>query len=348
MTLPTTYAAVMLLAVFSLLCGGSWPNSVKLTGKWRFELFYFDFSFGFLITAVVLALTLGTFGTDGFVLYDDFMHAGYRNMAAGVVAGGLFNLGNFLLVAAMKLAGLSVAIPIGFGLALGIDGILAQVVDGQGEPGLVFAGVVVLAVAVVFDGWAFRSFSLHREFQKMKAGEHRTLRPSISWKGVVLSVIAGCLMGSSRPFMQFARVGEIGLGPYSLGLAFCAGVFFSTIVYGLYFMNLPIAGPPIGIREYFHAKLKDRIYGLGGGAVWCLGFVASLVVWAAPQEAQINPVVGSALRSGVAPLSTLCGLLAWGEFPRANVKVKALLFLMFFLLLAGLALLALAQSPTPA
>ena len=48
MTLATTYAAALLLTIFSMICWGSWANSLKLTGKWRFELFYFDYSIGVL------------------------------------------------------------------------------------------------------------------------------------------------------------------------------------------------------------------------------------------------------------------------------------------------------------
>jgi len=82
MTLPTNYLACLLAAIFSLLCGVAWANSVKLSGKRRFELFYFDFAAGVMLTAVVVALTLGTLGTDGFVLMDDFLHAGRKRRVA--------------------------------------------------------------------------------------------------------------------------------------------------------------------------------------------------------------------------------------------------------------------------
>ena len=347
MTLPTNYLACLLAAIFSLLCGVAWANSVKLSGKRRFELFYFDFAAGVMLTAVVVALTLGTLGTDGFVLMDDFLHAGKRNIAFGVVAGMIFNLGGFLLVAAIKMAGLSVAFPIGFGLAFAVWSVLAQVLDGQGKPALVFAGVAVLAAAIVFDMFAFSAVSLHHEVAKMKAGRHRTLRPSIAWKGVLLSVIGGVLMGSIRPLVQYSKAGEIGIGPYALGLCFCLGVFLSTFVFNLYFMNLPLAGAPLEMRDYLRGGGEGRILGLLSGVAGSLCVFAGLVAAAAPPEVQIDPVLACWLSGGLVPLGALSGVLAWKEFAGVGPKTMALVVLMFCLLLAGLGLVAAAQTVAP-
>jgi len=55
-----------------MLCWGSWANTFKLAGKWRFELFYYDYSLGVLIAAIIYALTFGNFGADGFTFVDDW------------------------------------------------------------------------------------------------------------------------------------------------------------------------------------------------------------------------------------------------------------------------------------
>ena len=54
MILPTTYLAALLLTFVTMVCWGSWANTTKMAGKWRFELFYFDYSFGLLLAATVL------------------------------------------------------------------------------------------------------------------------------------------------------------------------------------------------------------------------------------------------------------------------------------------------------
>jgi len=105
MILPQTYAVTLLLTILSLLCLGIWVSSLKFAGKWRFELFYFDFVFGLLGNGVDFAFTLGNLGYDGFDFLDDLQHAGKRQWVFGFAAGMIFNLANLLLVAAVSVAG---------------------------------------------------------------------------------------------------------------------------------------------------------------------------------------------------------------------------------------------------
>jgi glucose uptake protein len=342
MTLATTYAAALLITIFSMICWGSWANSLKLTGKWRFELFYFDFSIGVLVAAGIIALTFGMLGSDGFLLFDDLMRTGRRNMAYAFAAGMVFNLGNILLVAAIALAGLSVAFPIGIGLALVIGAVLNYIINGQGNPALIFAGVAVIVLAIVADALAYRARGMLKEVARMKAGQHRTLRPSVPWKGVLLSLASGVLIGSFYPLVEMAKTGENGLGPYAVGLIFCLGLFFSTIVYNLYFMNLPVEGPPLEVLEYFRSQPKQHLFGLLGGMVWGVGTMTNFVAASTPREAQVGPAIAYAIGHGGALLSALWGILVWKEFAGSDAKVKALLGLMFFLFLSGLGLLSMA------
>lgn len=342
MTLATTYAAALLITIFSMICWGSWANSLKLTGNWRFELFYFDYSIGVLVAAGVIALTFGTLGSDGFVLLDDLMRAGKRQIAYAFAAGMVFNLGNILLVAAIALAGLSVAFPIGIGLALVIGAVWNYIINPQGNPALIFTGVAVIVLAIVVDAFAYRSLGLLKELQKMKAGEHRTLRPSVSWKGIVISLASGVLIGIFYPLVEMAKAGDIGLGPYAVGLVFCLGLFCSTFVYNLYFMNLPVQGPPLEVMDYFRGLPKHHLLGVLGGMVWCAGTMTNFVAASTPPEVQVGPAITYAMGQGATMVSALWGILVWKEFAGADAKVKALLVLMFFLFLSGLALLSMA------
>jgi glucose uptake protein len=342
MTLATTYAAALLITIFSMICWGSWANSFKLTGKWRFELFYFDFSIGVLVAAGVIALTFGMLGSDGFVLLDDLMRAGKRNMAYAFAAGMVFNLGNILLVAAISLAGLSVAFPIGIGLAMVIGAVWNHITGPQGNPALISTGVAAIVLAIVVDALAYRSRGMLKEVAKMKAGEHRTLRPSVSWKGVLLSLASGVLIGCFYPLVEMAKAGETGLGPYAVGLIFCLGLFCSTFVYNLYFMNLPVQGPPLEVLDYFRGLPKQHLLGALGGMVWCAGTMTNFVAASTPPEVHVGPAITYAMGQGATMLSALWGILVWKEFAGSDAKVKALLVLMFFLFLSGLGLLSLA------
>jgi glucose uptake protein len=65
MFLPETYEAALLLMLLSMLCWGSWANTLKLCPRFRFQLFYWDYSIGVLVGAVVFGLTMGSLGHNG-------------------------------------------------------------------------------------------------------------------------------------------------------------------------------------------------------------------------------------------------------------------------------------------
>ena len=342
MTLATTYSAALCLAIFSLLCLGSWANCLKLASRWRFELFYFDFSFGLAATSLILAFTAGSLGYDSFTFMDDVMRASKHSLAYAFGAGLIFNLGNMLLIAGMSLVGMSIAFPIGLGIAMVVGALVAHTVRSQGNPVLVFTGVAVVLVAVLVCALGYRSLALLRELEKMKAGEHRTLRPSVSWKGVFLSVGGGIVLGSFTPVLDMARDPDIGLGPYSLGVIFCMGIAFSTIVYNMYFMNLPVKGQPLEILAYFRGTVRQHLYGVLGGAVWSLGTIAALVLSSSPKETLPGPALSYALARSSPLLAAIWGLLLWKESRGADARATALMGLMLFLLAAGLTMLAIA------
>src|SRR5690348_6096520 len=117
MIIPTTYGVALLLTIFTMICWGSWANTFKLSGKWRFELFYYDYALGVLLMAIILGLTFGSMGSE-MSFFDNMTIAGNRKIAYGFAAGAIFNLANMLLVAAIAIAGMAVAFPVGIGLAL--------------------------------------------------------------------------------------------------------------------------------------------------------------------------------------------------------------------------------------
>src|SRR5712675_3335277 len=137
MILPATYNSALLLIILSMICWGSWANAFKLTGKWRFELFYYDYSLGVLLAAIIAAYTFGSMG-DELSFSDNLIVAMRRNMAWAVAGGVVFNLANMLLVAAISVAGLAVAFPIGIGLALVVGVVWNYFIKPQGNPVLLF------------------------------------------------------------------------------------------------------------------------------------------------------------------------------------------------------------------
>jgi glucose uptake protein len=347
MTLPNTYTAALLLTVLSMICWGSWANTLKLSGNRRFELFYFDYSIGVLLAATISAFTFGTLGYDSFAFIDDLMRAGKRNIALGFGAGVIFNLANMLLVAAISVAGMSVAFPVGIGLALVIGVVWNYILNPQGNAPLLFTGAGLVVLAIVVDALAYHALAFQREEEKIKAGMSRTLRPKVSFKGIFLSLASGLLMGSFYPLVEMGKAGDAGLGPYAIAFVFALGIFTSTFVFNLYFMNLPIQGEPVEILDYFRATLQQHLLGVAGGIIWATGTIANFVAASAPQEIQVGPAISYAIGQGATMVSALWGLLLWKEFAGARSRVKTMLVLMFLLFLSGLGLVSIAPLYAP-
>lgn len=333
MMLPNSYAAALLLTVFTMLCWGSWANTQKLTGKWRFELFYYDYSAGVLLCALIVAFTFGSMG-EGLGVLDNLAITGKRQLFFGILGGVVFNLANMLLVAAISVAGLAVAFPVGIGLALVVGVIWNYKLAPAGHPGLLFGGAALVALAIVVDALAFRAHAASH------AGQQNPSK--MSTVGIVLSLVSGLLMGSFYPIVQMAKTGDLGLGPYAIGVLFALGVFFSTFVFNLYFINLPVQGQPIRVSEYFRGTPKQHLLGLAGGVIWCAGTLANFAASSAPPEVNVGPAVSYAIGQGATMISALWGLLVWKEFAGANPHVRRLLAAMLLLFAVGLALVSIA------
>jgi glucose uptake protein len=333
MVLPQTYGAALLLIFMSMLCWGSWANSFKLAGKWRFELFYYDYSLGLLIAATVYALTFGNLGYDGLLFLDDLRHAGSRQIIFGAAGGVVFNLANILLVAAISLAGLSVAFPVGIGLALVIGVIWNYTLKPQGNPTLLFTGAAIVVGAIIVDAFAYRA---------LEAAKTAQTERQVSGKGITLSLISGVLMGSFFPLVEMGKAGPLGLGPYAIGFVFAVGVFLSTFLFNLFFMKMPVEGPPVAISEYFSGTGRQHLLGIAGGLIWATGTIANFAAASTPESVQVGPAISYAIGQGATMVSALWGLLVWKEFAGASSRVRVLVVIMLVLFVTGLALVSIA------
>jgi glucose uptake protein len=282
------------------------------------------------------------------------MNGGKRYVALSFAAGMIFNLANMLLVAAITVAGLAVAFPVGIGLALIIGVIWNYTIRPQGNPMLLFAGCALVVGAIIVDAIAYRAMELLRAEARAQAGKAKSTRKRVSLKGVFLSLASGVLMGSFYPLVVMSKssdwggtAGENGLGPYTIGVVFALGVFLSTLVFNLFFMNLPVEGEPLELLDYFKGLPKQHFLGVAGGALWCAGAIANFVGSSAPEAVQVGPAISLALGQGAAMVSALWGLLLWKEFKGADTRVTALVFIMFVLFIAGLALISVAPLYAP-
>src|ERR1700755_2633711 len=135
--------------LLSMLCWGSWANTMKACPGYRFQLFYWDYVLGLLAGALVWGMTLGSFGSSGQAFFAHIIQADPSHLLLAVAGGAIFNVANLLLVAAIDIAGLAVAFPIGIGLALVVGVLLNYLISPQGSPLLLFGGVLLVVLAIV-------------------------------------------------------------------------------------------------------------------------------------------------------------------------------------------------------
>jgi glucose uptake protein len=356
MIVPQTYLTALVITILSMICWGSWANTTKLAGKWRFELFYFDYAFGVLVAAIIAAFTVGSasfigvYDFTGFEFVDDLLKTGKRQVIFGLAGGLVFNLANMLLVAAISVAGLAVAFPVGIGIALVMGVVLNYIGNPQGNPGLLFSGTAFLVAAIVVDALAYKALAnVKADAEPLppsgpggKGGTPRQHASKKFWKGLTLSIVSGVLMGLFYPLVEMGKAGDLGLGPYAIGFVFATAVFLSTFLFNIYFMNLPVEGPPVSFGEYFKGTRKQHLLGVFGGIIWCIGTLANFAAASAPEKVQVGPAISYALGQGATMVSALWGLLVWREFAGGGPKVIALLVTMLALFAVGLGLISIA------
>jgi len=313
------------MMALSMICWGSWANTQKLCKGWRFELFYWDYVWGILLISLLMGLTLGRtapLSPDSF--WPNLRAADGHHLLLAFLGGVVFNIANILLVAAIAIAGLAVAFPIGIGLALVIGSVLNYIITPKGNPLLLFVGIFLVCIAIVLDALAYR-----------KLARNVTVRT----KGIVISLLAGVGMGLFYPFVAKALTGENHLGPYSVAFVFALGVVACTIPLNYVFMRKPVSGPPVSLGDYLRGTGGLHLWGILGGTVWGVGTISNFV---ASYARMVGPATSYSLGQGATMVSAIWGVFVWKEFAGADPGTKRLLAFMFAFFVVGLAGVALA------
>jgi len=331
MFIVENYGLAIVLCVITMFCWGSWANTTKLTTKtWRFELFYWDYGFGILLTTLLLAFTLGSNGADGRAFLEDFNQAETSSLTSAFIGGVVFNAANILLVAAIAIAGMSVAFPVAIGIAL-VLGVLVNYDSTQGNPTLIFGGVALITLAIILNA---------RAYQKLQSN----LTEKVSKKGLILSIVSGCLMGLFYKYVAGSMVAdfsmpEIGkLTPYTALVIFAVGVVVSSFVFNTIQMKRPFIGAPVSFADYFNGAIKDHFIGILGGAIWCVGMSLSIIA-----SGKAGPAISYGLGQGATVVAAIWGIYIWKEFDQAPKGTKSLLNIMLLLYIAGLAMIILSK-----
>ncbi len=332
MFIVQSYPLAVALCVLTMLCWGSWANTRKLAAKeWRFELFYWDYALGVVLLTLALGLTLGSTGGEGRSFGADLEQASPGSIGSALLGGAIFNLANILLVAAIEIAGMAVAFPVGIGLALLIGVVVNYVADPVGNLILLCAGVLLITLAIVLDAVAYRRL----------AGS----AAAVSTKGLLLSIACGVFMGMFYRFVAAAMYSdpahaEAGkMGPYAAVFIFAIGVFLSNFLWNTLMMKRPLVGAPVAFSDYFKAALGTHVTGLLGGVIWGVGMSLSLIA-----SGRAGFAISYGLGQGATMVAAFWGVFIWKEFRAAPAGTSRLLAAMFACFLLGLALIVLART----
>jgi glucose uptake protein len=317
---PEAYFVVLAFMVTSMICWGSWANTMKLTPGYAFQLFYWDYSIGIILGALVWGLTLGSFGSAGPAFLDNLRNADSTHILYGLAGGAVFSVANLLLVAAIDIAGLAVAFPVGIGLALVVGVLLNYLLQPKGNVILLFGGVVLVMLAIVFDALAYRNREVERR--------------AVSARGIQISIACGILMGVFYPLVVKAKSGSGSLGSYAVAFVFCLGAGLCAIPLNHLLMKKPLTGAaPVDGRNYFSAPFMFHVWGMVGGAIWCTGLVFNLIGSGANV---VGPAISYAIGQGATMVSAIWGVFIWREFVGAPANSRKFIPLMFLFFVAGL------------
>lgn len=326
------YSLAVVFCVITMLCWGSWGNTQKLAGKtWRYELFYWDYVLGILILSVVFAFTLGSFGEGGRSFLVDLRQADTSNITSAFIGGVIFNAANILLSTAIAIAGMSVAFPVGIGIALVLGVIINFLGSQKGDPVLLFSGVALITLAILVNAQAYR---------KTTAGGGQ----KISTKGLLISALAGVLMSffyrfvaASMDLNDFHNPTDGMMTPYTAVVIFALGILASNFIFNTILFKRPISGSPTSYADYFKGSLSTHLVGVLGGIIWGIGNSFNLIA-----AGKAGAAISYGLGQGATLVAAFWGVFIWKEFKNAPKGVSSLIAWMFILFLAGIILIILA------
>ena len=261
MFIVDSYSLAVIFCVVTMLCWGSWGNTQKLAGKtWRYELFYWDYVIGILAFSLLLGFTLGSTGDAGRGFVEDLKQISMENYASAFAGGVIFNLSNILLSASVSMAGLTVAFPLGVGIALVLGVFVNYFGEPKGDAVILFSGVALVVLAIIFNAIA--------------AGKMNQKGSSINKKGIIIAIIAGILMSFFYRFVaaamdlnNFESPTPTMATPYSAFFIFAIGIFISNFIINTIVMKKPFVGTPVSYKEYFQGKFSTHMVGVLGGAI---------------------------------------------------------------------------------
>ena len=328
MFIVENYTLAVFLCIITMLCWGSWANAQKMTSKdWSFPLFYWDYSIGVVLLSLIFGLTLGSSGIEGRNFIDDMFQGNSTSFLSALLGGVVFNIANLLIVAAISIAGMAVAFPIGIGIALVLGVTINYMATPIGDPILLFAGVFIVVVAIIIDALAYN---------RLTSNNYKS-----SSKGIVISIIGGILMGFFYRFVAYSMSADFKnpeegfFTPYTAVFIFSLGIFLSNFLWNTYFMYKPIQGEKVSYLDYFTKGTTNlHLIGIFGVVIWCIGMSLSMIA-----SEKAGYAISYGLGQGATMVAAAWGVFVWKEFKGSPKGTDRLIYMMFLFFIVGLSLI---------
>lgn len=320
----------LILCMLCCVCWGSWSNSQKLVSsdKWSFELFYWDFTWGFILTGIIGAAIFGMLGSGDHTLLYDLQQMDLQSMGWAMLGGIVWNFGNIFFTAALALAGMAIGFPIGGGVGW-IGGILFNyaliMIAGDAYPGnetWLWIGIVFAIAAIVSCGMVYS-----------KITKSNATTPT---KGIVMSAIAGIgfaffyglVVKSLDPSIVAGGTGT--LAPTTGALFFAVGVLLSTPL----FNGIAMKKTGLTFMDYLErGNTRTHLVGMMGGLIWMTGMVLSQL---GNTCTNLNAAISYALSNASPVVAMIWGIFVWREFKNAPKGTNILITAMFTLFVLAL------------
>lgn len=329
MFIVNSYTLAIIFCFITMICWGSWGNTQKLASKkWRYELYYWDYTIGILLFALLLVFTLGSFGDSGRGFTEDIQQVDSKYVISALIGGVIFNASNILLSASVSIAGMAVAFPLGVGLALVLGVFINYFSAPKGDPLWLFVGVILIVIAIICNGIA--------------AGKQQKAGANSKKKGIILAAIAGILMSffyrfvaSAMDLNNFESPTPGMATPYTAFFIFAIGIFLSNFLFNTLVMKRPFVGLPVSYKEYA-GKMGTHMVGILGGCIWGLGTALSYIA-----AGKAGAAISYALGQGAPMIAAFWGVFIWKEFTGSSKSTNRLLGVMFVLFIMGLSCIVL-------
>ena len=303
------YPLAVFFCIITMLCWGSWANTQKMASqKWPFQLFYWDYSLGILLITLIFALTLGSIGDEGRNFIVDLKQAKMDNLNSAFLGGVIFNFANLLLVIAIEIAGMAIAFPIGIGIALILGVFTNYLVQPEGDPIVLFCGVMLVTFAIIIDGIAYKKILQNTKEKPIK--------------GILFSAAAGVAMGFFYKYVTASMTSDFvspesgKLTPYSALVIFSFGILISSFLFNTINMYRPFSGEKVSFKDYFiMGTSKLHFIGILGGVIWGIGMSFNIIA-----SEQAGPAIAYGLGQGATLVAAIWGVFIWKELKELPKK----------------------------